>query len=62
MSPRGGVADAADLEIIGDDVDYPFWSRFSGFIHLVVMVSEGILPLVDEEVLEVTSLEEFGYL
>ena len=62
MSPCDRVTDAADLRTASDDIDYPFWNGLSGMIRLVVVISEGALPLFGEEVLEMTSLEEFDYL
>ena len=62
MSPDYGVADVAYLRTTDDDVDYLFRSGLNGFVCLVIAVSEGILPLVDKAILEVTSLEKFGYL
>ena len=63
MLPGGIVAYATDLLAVGDDIDYPLWSRLSGLVRLVIVSNGvGVLPLVGEEFLEVTSLKELGYL
>ena len=62
MSLGGRVADVVDLRTIGDNIDYPFLSGLSRFVHSVVAVHKGILPLISKEVLEITYLAKFGYL
>ncbi len=59
MSLGDRVADAADLQTTGDDIDYPLWSGLNKFVHTVVAVGYCILPLIYKEVLDVTSLEKF---
>ena len=63
MLSGGRVADAADLRTAGDNVDNSFWSGLCWLINLVIISDgEGVFPLVGEEVLDMTSLEELGYL
>ena len=62
MSPGGRVADAANLQTAGDEVDHPLRSRLNGFIYLIIAGSDGILPLICKEVLQVTPLEKLSHL